>query len=394
MVPQDNKRIKRRLVPELEADYKEYRRIVEDMVHNGGPLISDPNWLRADDRSEASDRYDKRKALEFALSEEGYRERFSKMKTLMRAWVGGTESPSQAVISKYRCFLEHCDSLGLWQPNVEIGETDVPLLQADLGSIMDLNLLYAFSASSQRTVTRVLEVGGGYGRLAEAAFNIFGRSVKYVLVDAVPASLYYSREYLSHACPGARIKSFYDDGSGEFDLENIDIAIIPSWHFERLSRSSYDICVNIESMQEMNQGHVDHYLRLFQSVAVDGATIYISNSHNYYFRGSFNYPKNWQKFFSSNTPRSWTPDHPTEMFKKTNKEYSLQNGVQDSIYSYGLWSRNDPEDFINRYGFTPVVLPLLKWIARRTKSKIRRRLSLSRQTETRSSPFFQNADIE
>ena len=43
MVPQDNKRIKRRLVPELEADYEEYRRIVEDMVHNGA--IEDTKML-------------------------------------------------------------------------------------------------------------------------------------------------------------------------------------------------------------------------------------------------------------------------------------------------------------------------------------------------------------
>jgi hypothetical protein len=161
MVPQDNKRIKRRLVPELEADYQEYHRIVEDMVHNGGSLISDPNWLRADDRSETPDSYDKRKALEFALSEEGYRERFSKMKTLMKAWIGETERPSQAAILKYRHFLDHCDSLGLWQPNVEKGEKGASLLQADLGSIMDLNLLYAFSASSERTVTRLRSPCGG-----------------------------------------------------------------------------------------------------------------------------------------------------------------------------------------------------------------------------------------
>jgi len=53
-------------VPGLEADYKEYCRIVEYMVHNGASLICDPNWLRADDRSEAQDSYDKRKALQFA----------------------------------------------------------------------------------------------------------------------------------------------------------------------------------------------------------------------------------------------------------------------------------------------------------------------------------------
>jgi hypothetical protein len=370
MVPKANKRIKKRLVPELKADYKDYLRLVEDMVHNGGPLISDPNWLRADDRSEAPDTYDKKKALEFALSQEAFQEKFSKMKALMKAWIGGTERPSRGAISKYRRFLERSDPLGLWQPNVEKSEDDIPLLQADLGTIMDLNLLYAFAASNERRVTRVLEVGGGYGRLAEAAFNIFGRSLKYVLVDAVPASLYYSRKYLSHVCPDARIKSFYDEGGEDFDLENLDIAIIPSWHFERLNRSCYDICVNIESMQEMNQEHVDYYLGLFQSVAADGATIYLSNARDYYFRGVFKIPKNWQRLFSGNTPRSWTPDHPTEIFRKTSDDYSIQNSAIDSAYNYGLWLQKDPEDFISRNGYKAMISPMLEETARKVKSKL------------------------
>ena len=104
MLSQGNKRIKKRLVPELEADQKEYLRLVEDMVRNGRDLISDPNWLRGDDRSGAPDSYDKEKALEFALSQEGYQEKFSKMKALMKAWIGGTEPPSRATILKVSSF--------------------------------------------------------------------------------------------------------------------------------------------------------------------------------------------------------------------------------------------------------------------------------------------------
>jgi hypothetical protein len=203
----------------------------------------------------------------------------------------------------------------------------------------------------------------------------------------VPASLYYSRKYLVHACPDARIRSFYDEGSGDFDLENLDIAIIPSWHFERLNRSSYDICLNIESMQEMNQGHVDYYLGLFQAVATRGATIYLSNAHDYYFRGSFNYPKNWQKLFSANTPRSWTPDHPTEIFRPSSSDCSIQNRVIDSVYDYGLWLQRDPEDFISRNGYRKMIVPMLEGIARevrsalRVRSRIRQYLNRSWRTQ-------------
>jgi hypothetical protein len=369
VVPQLNKRIKRRPVPELEADPDKYVRIVKDMVDNAGSLISDPNWLVADDYSTPPDSYDAAKALYFAQSEAGYRQRFSKMQNMMKAWVGGTERPSETVISKYHHFLRHCDPLLLWQPNIENSDGSIPLLQADLGSIMDLNLLYAFAASPQRSVTRVLEVGGGYGRLAEAAFNVFGSSVKYVLVDAAPTSLYYSRCYLSQACPDARLWSFYDDINGTFDLDNLDIAIIPSWHFHRLNTFSYDICVNIESMQEMSQVHVDYYLDLFQSVATTDATIYLSNAHDYYFRGVFNYPATWQKLLCSNTPRSWTLDHPTEIFRKTHDPYSLQNSVHDASYSYGVWTLNDSDEFINRKGVKAMALPLLRRIRQAVRSR-------------------------
>lgn len=371
MVPQGNKRIRTRIVPELEANRGEYLRLCEDMVQHGGALIADPNWLFADDYSRDPGTYDKRKAMEFALSEKGFSEKFSKMTALMKSWIGCAQPLSQAYIAQYRRFLAQSDVLRLWEPNVEESKDGSLVRGADLGSIMDLNLLYVFSARPERKVTRLLEVGGGYGRLAEAAFNVFGPSLKYVLVDAVPASLYYSRNYLIHACPAARVGSFYDGGGDEFNPDDYDIAIIPAWHFERLNRSFYDVCVNIESMQEMRQEHVDYYLSMFQAVAADGATIYLSNAHDYYFRGAFNYPKNWQLLFCSNTPRSWTRYHPTEIFRKTTADHSAENSVHHSTYSYGLWLHNDPEKFISRIGVKRMIIPMLKAMARAARSRLK-----------------------
>jgi len=373
MIPQADKRIKRRPIPELAADQDEYCRIVQDMVANGGSLISDPNWLVGDDRSDVPSAYDREAALHFALSEEAFLQRFSKMKPLMNAWVGGARVPTPTAISKYRHFLERNDPLMLWEVNVEKPIDGIRLLEPDFGTLMDLNLLYGFSRGGR--LTRILEVGGGYGRLTEAAFNIFGGSVRYVLVDAVPASLYYSKKYLTHACPDARIRSYYD-AEGAFDFEEYDISIVPSWHFEKLNRISYDLCVNIESMQEMNQHHVDYYLNLFDSVAADEAIIYLSNSHDYYFKGSFRYPTHWQKLFCSNTPRSWTRDHPTEMFRKTKTDCSFQNAIQDANYRYGLWMQNDPKEFIIRNGPESVIAPAIKALAHRMRSKVRARTRL------------------
>lgn len=59
--------------------------------------------------------------------------------------------------------------------------------------------------------------GGGYGRLAEAALNVSGDSIRYVLVDSVPVSLYYASEYLKMACPDIRLGSFYKDDRFHLD---------------------------------------------------------------------------------------------------------------------------------------------------------------------------------
>lgn len=304
MIPQSNKRIKLHPVPSLEADAAEYRVIVDDMIRNAGALTPCPNWLMTDNVSQLAESYDLKSAYAFAQSDAAFA-KVSEYMNLMSAWVGGSQPPSSIETQKYREFLQSRDVLKLWSENMD------GLGRQDLGSLMDLNLLYAFSAAPKDRPTRILEVGGGYGRLAEAAWNIFGRSIQYMMIDSVPASLYYAKKYLERACPDARVASCYGDASSD----EWDIAIVPAWYF--FDDQGYDICINIESMQEMNQFHVDHFLRLFDSVAVDGATIYISNAHEYYFRGNWNYPAHWRKLFHSNTPRSnLCGNHPTEIFRK------------------------------------------------------------------------------
>jgi hypothetical protein len=380
LIPQANRRIKRVRVPELEADRGEYSNYVNDMLENGGQLIPDPNWLNLDASSRDAASYDARNVLAQVITERHFQERAASMKSLMWAWVGGAEADA-ITFSKYRRFLKDRDRLQLWSVNVERSRDGIPMSRADLGSVMDLTLIDAFGSTAKR-LTRILEVGGGYGRLAEAAFNVFGRSIQYVMIDSVPASLYYAARYLKHACPEARIGSFYDSA---FDLANCDIAIIPSWHFKRISSLKYDICVNIESMQEMGQYHVDYFLNLFESESLEGATIYLSNAKDYYFRGTFNYPKNWQKLFCANTPRSWRLNHPTEIFRKTTGDYSTANAMIDSSYDYARWRENDPEDFISRNGSGQLVVPMLKAIPALVRSKVRLRSRIRQLTSRKHS---------
>jgi hypothetical protein len=89
-------------------------------------------------------------------------------------------------------------------------------------------------------------------------------------------------------------------------------------------------------MQEMLQFHVDYYLNLFNRLTKNDGLIYISNSHDYVFKGDWKYPENWERLMSFNTPRSWTNNHPTEIFRKKAISYKIKNAFIESGYKYHL----------------------------------------------------------
>jgi len=329
--------IKKHSVANIAANREEFRRIFADMRQSAGSFTPTPTWLLCKHPNEI-ETTNLSEILELADSDEVFQKEFSDLEQRMHGWVGDAnshnilEDAALQLVDNYAAFLKGRDSLGLWTANVDERKVAESMKVADLGSIMDLTLLFTYAFDPARPITRIVEVGGGYGRLAEAAFNIFGKSIRYVLVDSVPVSLYYSKKYLESVCPDVRVGSYYD--GDKFDLNEFDCYIIPAWYFAELNKEKYDICINIESFQEMNQQHVDTYLQLFDRVSVDGAIVYVDNARDYIFCGNWNYPDHWQKLFCSNTPRSWTADHPVEVFVKGNRDFSAQNAILDDIHHY------------------------------------------------------------
>src|SRR5262249_49161580 len=94
--------------------------------------------------------------------------------------------------------------------------------------------------------------------------------------------------------------------------------------------------INIDSFQEMNQYHVDTFVRLFHDVVRIGGLIYLSNSRDYRFTGKFSYPKEWKCLYMRRSPRSWTRHHPTEIFERTNDDASRAHQMQEAGYMADL----------------------------------------------------------
>ncbi len=254
---------------------------------------------------------------------------------LMKAWVGYGSNPITIRDTFwYYSFLKSIDYLGItnhyfssetsWRNGAE------HLCVADLGSIMDVNIATTFLPLENKQRLRVVEVGGGYGRLAETFLNVFEGQVSYLLVDSVPASLWFAYEYLRKAVPNMRI-GFYFNGDGP-DFEKYDCYILPGWRLDIVEICGFDLAVNIQSMQEMDQQNVDFYLNWFDKVLKQDGITYLANRRDHMFVGAWNFPAHWECMLKICTPRSWQRDFPTEVYRKGQGNYETRNRMRNELY--------------------------------------------------------------
>lgn len=312
---------------DLHWDENLFKTIREDLLSNAGQHIPAKVWQDAGG---------------------GKKESINKLdaESLIFPWIGfGKNKISDESLAWYYQFIQDIDSLGLlhgyfdsiheWKPGAE------DLLIADLGTMIDLNLIAPYFAdhTAESPPLHVIEVGGGYGRLAEAMFNTHHGPLKYVLIDAVPASLILAYEYLNQARPDLRIGSFYRGDSYD-KMDNFDIYICPIWHFEKTSAKNFDLCINIQSMQEMNQNHVDFYLHWLNKLLKENGIAYLCNRRDHVFKGIWNYPDHWQRLMKIGTPRSWTRDFPTEIFRKNCRNFVHENNLVEALYQRDFQKKN------------------------------------------------------
>jgi len=196
---------------------------------------------------------------------------------------------------------------------------------ADLGSVMDVAfILEAIDslAETRRSPLRVLEIGGGYGRLVDAFSANFEGEFEWVMVDAIPSSLAGAWGHLSliHGLQcnvwlgGEIIRSSTTPSTRR------KVHIVGSWELESWFKAQHScsLFVNIESFQEMNANQVAFYLEFLDRVTDIGSIFYESNSRDYFNRSPIQPSMKWVLERTGNTPRSWTADHPTNLYSRSN----------------------------------------------------------------------------
>jgi hypothetical protein len=320
---------------ELSGNKEIFYSIVSDMNQYGGDLAPSEHWNwklcewhTAVDNNTAG------------YTEELFDRSYSQLKMMLDPWVGVTGmKPIEAdSVVRYEDFLRSIDQLGLLPDDILSYGQSNDWRETDLGTVMDVNLIEAFCYRKVVGKIAICEVGGGYGRLAEVMMGGVWDSIHYVLVDAVPGSLMYAYLYLKSQLPNRHIGAYFN---GDPYNEDYDCYILPAWHTYLLGSSAFDICVNIESMQEMEQHQVDYYLDLFDRLIMEDGQIYLSNARDYVFKGQWKIPNHWETLFLNNTPRSWSADHPTHILQNKSGDFSNRREVLEGVFKQQVdaWHR-------------------------------------------------------
>ena len=312
----------------VEFDHAVYDRIVDDMRRHAGPHAPSAVW---------------RPENLFPASEQA--QQTPSFAQMVAPWIGKAAEPATAEeLSECRSFLrDHPLDAAIARDGDRLLGGDGATV-ADLRSLLDLALI--LTHSGDRRPLDVLEVGGGYGRLAEAFLRMPDWHGTYLLVDAVPASLYYAHAYLQQALPDRDIGAYHADGAA--DLDRFDAFVVPPWHLGRLERRGFDVAVNIASFQEMTAEQVDHYIALFDELVRTGGLVYLCNSRVYRYTGGYRYPARWRLRFKEDIPFSYLDYKPTEIFTRSEGDWSRDNAVLDRAYLEALYLR-DRERYERRY---------------------------------------------
>lgn len=192
------------------------------------------------------------------------------------------------------------------------------LLLADLGSVMDtllIDKIFSEVCTLENKKITVLEIGGGYGRLTEALLLSQSNNLaRYIMVDLIPSSVALSYEYLKSRFPSEKIQLVL---SGDEILEDSKVIIYPAWNLRNNPKFKFDLFINVESFQEMTHEFVEFWIEMAAHGLNENGFSYISNSRSYKNKGDWPIPSNWELVLQTETPRSWSPDHPTAIYQKT-----------------------------------------------------------------------------
>lgn len=308
---------------DIPADAELYWQIANDMLQNAGKFAPRSVWQKLDNSDE--------RFCEIQFTQEQMKEnavdlinKYPTLQAMFFPWLGATGKKEELEEERLKSFRSFLDILGDTSFFDTLRNSNSYQIITDYRTVEEITAIAVFT--KEKDHLKVLEVGGGYGRLAEGLLNVYSGQIHYVLADSVPISLMYCFLYLKKQFPSLKVGIYYNDPDA--NPSDYDCYIVPTWRMENVFDRFgilFDMCVNIQSMQEMSQWHIDRYMDVFQKYSKIDAFVYLNNNKKYIFRGDWNYPGQWRLLYRHNSPWSWSVDCPTEVFQKGCGEYEALN---------------------------------------------------------------------
>lgn len=131
-----------------------------------------------------------------------------------------------------------------------------------LNSILEFYVINEHVNLQSGSITRVAEIGAGYGRLAFVFLSAL--PAKYAIFD-IPPALYVAQRYLSEIFPDRRIFKYRDFNDFEEireEYENSRVAFFLPHQMELLPPKYFDVFASISSFGEMRHEQINNYFRL------------------------------------------------------------------------------------------------------------------------------------
>lgn len=198
---------------------------------------------------------------------------------------------------------------------------------SELGTLVDLTLLsWSVWAQDLFNKFQVVEIGGGYGRLAHALYTTFPKAnVTYRLIDVIPSVMALAAQHMRNLLGEQSVNILLEkEFAGQ---RGSTVEIIPAWNKAALdSIVGAEILVNIESFQEMSDDFVKFWFNFAETAIASNGFFYISNSRSYINRNPWPIPSSWKVAFQLDVPRMWTLDHPTTVISPSPSTFPDRHG--------------------------------------------------------------------
>ena len=125
---------------------------------------------------------------------------------------------------------------------------------------------------------KVIEVGGGYGRLAMFFLKYFGIKCHYVSVDFVPTSLAFAPQVIEQSFPEMKVLGTLAPKAKGKKIEDYNFVSLPAWEIDKLKDETYDLAINIHSFQEMLKPSFKFYTEQFSRLLKPEGVFYNINN--------------------------------------------------------------------------------------------------------------------